>query len=73
MGITGLTKWADGQWTWWIGGEREHYYRTNEIGQGLFQVSDATLDVQQLTGTCQFSLAGCSKHAAYMRIKRYWE
>ena len=64
----------DQQWTWRIPTETDQYdcYETNREGHGIFQVNEATLERTQLTGTCQFSLRGCSRSAAYHRVERWF-
>lgn len=46
-------------------------YRTDEEGRGLFQEL-VNGGFRQITGTCQFGLRGCTRSAAYSRIKRYF-
>jgi hypothetical protein len=84
--ISGLYKSSvDNQWTWWVTeteynqawgtayeGEKK-CYETNIAGDGIFCVNEQTMDRTQLTGTAQFSLRGCTKAAAYSRIKRWFE
>jgi hypothetical protein len=63
-------KWG---WTWTIvdsSGDRTDYC-TNVEGDGLF-VHDVVRANPQCTGTCQFSLCGCTYDAARGRIARYF-
>lgn len=58
----------ENSWT----GHHESHYHTNNNGDGLF-VTDYQGNSKQLVGTCDFTLHGCSKSAAYNRIKRFFE
>ena len=75
MKVKGLYRASAGQqWTWWIPVDdyNDDCYETNRDGEGIFQVNEATLERTQITGTCQFSLRGCSRSAAYHRIARWF-
>jgi len=73
MKVKGLYQ-SGKQWTWWIptGTGQYECYETNIMREGIFQVNEATLERTQITGTCQFSLRGCSRSAAYHRIARWF-
>jgi hypothetical protein len=79
VSITGLYKSSvDNQWTWWVSAydhvqwSRKRCYETNVAGDGIFEVNERTMERYQITGTCQFSLRGCSRSAAYHRIVRWF-
>lgn len=55
------------------GPEPAGQYETNIAGEGLFSINEETLDRKQITGTCQFSLRGCTKGAARQRIVRFFQ
>jgi hypothetical protein len=55
----------------WAGTDLTQDYRTNYEGDGLFVYDGSG---KQLTGTCQFSLAGCKTDGARRkRIVRWFE
>jgi hypothetical protein len=61
------------QWMWCIPTDTGYdSYETNRAGDGIFQVNDRTMERHQITGTCQFSLRGCSRSAAYHRVVRWF-
>lgn len=69
IGVKNLRKTEDGWFfTVTVDGAPDNY-RTNKAGEGLFR--DNT-HMTQLTGTAQFTLVGCSKSAAYHRIRRWF-
>jgi len=76
VSIKNLQQYGRGEWSWdllvvdWNEEKVTYHYHTNQIGEGLFLGCGHE---NQRTGTCQFSLMGRTKHAAYMRIKRYFE
>jgi hypothetical protein len=66
----------DNEWSWDQKGieyifpdDMYTHFHTNQGGEGLFRGYGYS---NQQTGTGQFSLRGCSKSAAYNRIKRYF-
>ena len=64
---------TDNRWSWIIVSlwdDSTTFCHTNQSGEGIF-TGDGYYN--QMTGLCQFSLCGCSKSAAYKRIKRYFE
>lgn len=72
MKVKGLFR-SERQWTWWLPTDTGYdCYETNRRGEGIFQVNEDTFERTQITGTCQFSLRGCSRSAAYHRIERWF-
>ncbi len=75
VSITGLVQdFGDRGWSWTVTtvddfGEDTSHYRTSTTGDGLF-IYDGSVRQLKLTG--EFSLRGCTKPAAYSRIRRYF-
>lgn len=70
--ITGLDSYGPGGWEWNVTDQdgKTTTYRTNKRGDGLWH--EDIYDDRQDLGTCQFSLVGCTRRAAYGRIRRYF-
>ncbi|MFV0616883.1 hypothetical protein ACE418_03100 [Megasphaera sp. WILCCON 0056] len=52
------------QWSWWNSDDK--YYCTNSMGEGVFEIARGNR--KQLTGTCQFSVAGLKDSSAKKKI-----
>lgn len=74
MKIINLRVFENGQWSWTIDGLMNYNgdYCTNQSGDGLFADKSPGWTAHQITGTCQFSLAGCTKPTARQRIRKYF-
>lgn len=58
-------------WTveYWYGNTRE--YRTNQFGDGVFDITNG--DCRQITGICDFSLAGYSVSGIRKKLNRIYK
>lgn len=61
------------QWSWEIKGRTRYSYHTNNCGEGIFEYDSKTCETRQLTGTCQFTIAGYTASGARAKINRWIE
>lgn len=59
------------KWTVEYADGRTRDYRTNQYGDGVFDITNG--DCRQITGTCDFSLAGYSVSGIRKKLNRIYK